>query len=223
MLRALGLWHFAAPLFLWVPLFAVAAGLLGLSTVRRARKQLVAARQPTRLPTALIGVLLLVLLPLAAGFLGGTFAVKRSLGRLIDEGGEPVVAWAVKQAANSLDVREKHGRIHFTELRERWRQRQQPVPPAHGPLAIFRQLPALFEQRFWMALDSYRGSAFTWDDLVAHTRTLMSDQVLHPIADQLRAAAWGDLTLLLVLLAVVHPLALGGVWLGCRKRLTVGT
>jgi hypothetical protein len=221
MFAALGLWQLAGPLFLWVPLFAVAAGLLGLSTVRRVRKQLVRAQKPTRLPTALIGVLLLVLLPLGGGFLGGTFALKRGLGRLLDEGGEKVVAWAAAQAAASLDVREKHGRIHLRELMARWHQRHEVLPPARGPVAIFGQLPALFEQRFWNSLDSYGGTAFTWDELVVRTRLVMKDQVLHPIADQLRVSAWGDLGLLVLVLGAVHGLVLGGVWLVCRRRLTV--
>jgi hypothetical protein len=220
---AFGVWRLVAPLLLWVPLFAVGAGLLGLSTVRRMRRKLVAAHLPTRLPTALIGILLLVLMPLGAGFLGGTFALKRGLGSVIEEGGDPVIAWAMTQAARSLDVREKHGRIRFKELLEKWHQRHQTVEVAPGPLAIFRQLPALFEQRFWSALDAYGGTAFTWDELVVRTRVVMREQVLHPIADEVRRSAWADLLLLLGALAVVHGSTLGGVWLYCRRRLKVET
>lgn len=222
-LVAFGLWRLVAPLLLWVPLFTAAAGLLGLSTVRRMRRQLVAAKIATRLPTALIGILLLVLLPLGAGFLGGTFALKRGVAGVIEEGGDPVVAWAMSQTARSLDVRERHGRIRLPDLIEHWHQRHQVVEVKPGPLAIFRQLPALFEQRFWNALDSYHGAAFTWDDLVVRTRVVMREQVLHPIAEQFRSSAWGDLLLLLGVLAAVHGLTLGGVWLSCQRRLKVET
>src|SRR4051812_10571221 len=94
-IAAVGLWNLILPLFFWVPLFALAAGLLGLSTVRRTRKQLVAAGKPTRLPTALVGILLLVLAPIGAGALGGSFAFKRGMAKSIEQGGEKVIAWSM--------------------------------------------------------------------------------------------------------------------------------
>src|SRR4051812_5589365 len=103
-IAAFGLWNLILPLFFWVPLFAVATGLLGLSTVRRMRKQLVASGRATRLPTALVGILLLVLAPVGAGFLGGSFAFKRAVAKSIDKGGEQLVGWSVTRGAASMQA-----------------------------------------------------------------------------------------------------------------------
>src|SRR5690348_7235613 len=103
-LAMFGAWNLMVPLFFWVPLFAVGTGLLGLSTLRRARRKLVAVARPTRLPTALLGIVLLVALPLTAGFLGGTFGLKRGLGSVIEKGGDQLVGWSVTRGAASMQT-----------------------------------------------------------------------------------------------------------------------
>src|ERR1051326_6819804 len=83
---------------LWIPLFVIATGLVGLSTLRMMRRRLERAHLETRLPTALVGILVLVILPLGAGALGGHFAWNRALAHGIVHGGDV----ALSEGAASL-------------------------------------------------------------------------------------------------------------------------
>jgi hypothetical protein len=228
-----GLWNLIAPLFLWVPLFALVTGLVGLSTVRRGRRWLIAAGRKTRLTTALVGIFLLVLLPLAAGFFGGTFAFKRGLANVVDKGGERVVSWSVSSGAASLraaigvqDGGEKlptrklraylgtqlAGSAHTAQLR------------AGDPLAAVWRLPQLLERAFFSASDSTlaaAGDELSWDELVVKTQLTLKSSFLAPVAAQLRAAAIADLLFLLGIVVLSHGLSLAIVWLLARRRLTV--
>jgi hypothetical protein len=232
---SLGLWNLLVPLFWWVPLFAILTGLAGLSTVRRARKWLVAAGRPTRLATALIGISLLVLLPLGAGFLGGTFAFKRGLANVVEKGGQSVVAWSVGSGAASLraaiGVRDSSEKLPTRKLRAylgtqlAGTAHAANLPPGR-PIAAALMLPQLLERAFFSAGESALAATsddLTWDELVVKTRLALHSSFLSPVAAQLRASAHMDLFVLGGILVLSHGFSLAIVWLLSKRRLTVGT
>jgi hypothetical protein len=236
-LAALGFWQLALPLTWWVPLFVIGVGLVGLSTVRRVRRQLVAARLPTRTTTALAGILLLIVLPLAAGWFGGSFAFERGLGRLIEAGGERVVTWSVTRGAASLQaalgVRDPQRKLPTGELRAliaaelAGNQHADALPPHTGPLRALRSLPQILDRAFWRASDgtlARAGHDLTWDELMVGARLALnagSHLFLAHAAEELYRAARANLYALAALLLLGHALVLTMVWWRCRKHLKV--
>jgi hypothetical protein len=211
-----GLWNVVFPLFLWVPLFAIGAGLLGLSTLRLMRRRLVRAKIETRLPTALVGTLLLVILPTTAGILGGTFAFKRGVANAIERGGEEVISWSVSRGSLSLRAAlggsEKLSPDDVRALLKMYVAGDRSRPP--------------WEQAFFRACDVALARIHhdvTWNELMVATRLALHQGVLSQAARPLRDAAQLDLIALGILLIVVHGGTLTIVWFVCRKRLTVVT
>jgi len=236
-LAALGLWQLVLPLLGWVPLFMIAVGLIGLSTVRRARHQLVAAGLPTRTTTALAGLLLLVALPLSAAWLGGSFAFERGLGHLVEAGGDRVVGWSVTRGAASLQaalgVRDPQRKLPTGELRAliaaelAGNAHADALPARSGPLAAVAGLPRLLDRAFWRASDgalAHAGHDLSWDELVVGARLALhagSHALLAHAAAELYRAARANLYALAALLILGHALVLTMVWWRLRKHLKV--
>jgi hypothetical protein len=197
----------------------------------------VKAGLPTRTTTALAGLLLLVLLPLAAAWLGGSFAFERGLGRLVEAGGDRVVGWSVTRGAASLraavGVSDPQRKLPSAELRAliatelAGNQHADALPTHAGPLRALRTVPRLLDRAFWRACDgalALSGHDLSWDELMVGARLALhagSHVLFSHVASELYSAARLNLYALAALLIFAHALVLTMVWWRCRKHLKV--
>jgi hypothetical protein len=231
----LGLRELILPLLFWPLLFFGGALALGLVVLRRCRAQLEAAGRASRVATAALALGLVLALPVGAGVAGTAFSLERSVGRLIERGGERVVALCAAGGERSLkqalgvadDTPLSTGALRAMIAAQLAGTAAADLGPAARighPLALLGAVPRLLERAYWSGAEAALlapapTGKITWRELVARTRAVLAAPegwVLHALADRFYDAARSSLVLLLALLALGHGLALGAVALARR-------
>jgi hypothetical protein len=227
----LGLEKVVLPLFVWVPLAAALAIVVGAIALRRVRARLAAHGRSTRAATVVLGPLVLVVLPLGAGALGASFSLHRSVGALIDAGGREIVGFCSGRggAALLLGV-SPHQQLPTAQIHALLRAqlegtRAQSLPAAQigHPLVVLDALPQLLEWSYWKAADTAlasMGDPVTLQDLGARTEELLAtpaNAVAREASARFYQAARLNAALLLAMLLVVHGTLLLGVHGYCGR------
>jgi hypothetical protein len=191
---------------LWAPLFVISIGLLGLSTLRMMRKRLERAHFATRIPTAVVGSVLLILLPMTGGILGGGFAWKRATAH--DWERPERIDSIVSSGSTWLKAMVRDQKLSADDMRAQMR-----MFASEGDQAFFRACELALEKTH---------HDVTRDELIAAAKNELP-RALAEKARPLREAAQLYLFALGILVLVIHSGTLTIVWFVCRKRLTVVT
>ncbi len=233
-LFSLGLRHLILPILFWAPVFFFVALTVNIFVVRLCRKRLRAAGASTLAPTLLLVLLLNIGAPIAAGVFGGSFAVARALGGLLD--GSALLDRARElgeaRARALLRVRSDGDLVNLKFARETIAAR---LHDDRGSIHFsLSALPTLLEDAWLAELDLAAHSfplhhEISFGDLAARARLPVdwaarpAGRLLSPLADRCFAAARNTLLMIVLLLGALDGAALGIVYAAARPTRKAAT